>query len=190
METLKVKVESIAEKIVQLSEQTHQIGSVSDVVSDLSNQTNMLALNAAVEAVRAGEHGRGFAVVAAEIRKLSDASQKSSQKINILVNDIQRMIQTTVVVTEEGTKNVDSGVHIAHQTAQVFSDVAKLMEQIVESSQQIALTSTQQSLAIGQVNQAMNNLTQGANETAKGINQIKIGSEKLNESTHNLKEIL
>jgi len=190
METLKVKVESIAEKIAQLSEQTHQIGSVSDVVSDLSNQTNMLALNAAVEAVRAGEHGRGFAVVAAEIRKLSDASQKSSQKINILVNDIQRMIQTTVVVTEEGTKKVESGVHIAHQTAQVFADVAKSMEQIVESSQQIALTSTQQSLAIGQVNQAMNNLTQGANETAKGINQIKIGSEKLNESTHNLKEIL
>ncbi|HBK21241.1 MAG TPA: methyl-accepting chemotaxis protein, partial [Planktothrix sp. UBA10369] len=102
METLKVKVESIAEKIAQLSEQTHQIGSVSDVVSDLSNQTNMLALNAAVEAVRAGEHGRGFAVVAAEIRKLSDASQKSSQKINTLVNDIQRMIQTTVVVTAEG----------------------------------------------------------------------------------------
>ncbi|VXD20332.1 Methyl-accepting chemotaxis sensory transducer [Planktothrix serta PCC 8927] len=190
METLKIKVESIAEKIVQLSEQTHQIGSVSDVVSDLSNQTNMLALNAAVEAVRAGEHGKGFAVVASEIRKLSDASQKSSQKINTLVNDIQRMIQTTVVVTEEGTKNVESGVHIAHQTAQVFTDVAKSMEQIVESSQQIALTSKQQALAIQQVNQAMNNLTQGANETALGVNQIKSGSEKLNDATHNLKEVL
>lgn len=190
LETLKVKVESIAEKILQLSEQTHQIGSVSDVVSDLSNQTNMLALNAAVEAVRAGEHGKGFAVVASEIRKLSDASQKSSQKINTLVNDIQRMIQTTVVVTEEGTKNVESGVHIAHQTAQVFADVAKSIEQIFQSSQQIALTSNQQALAIGQVNQAMNNLTSGANETAKGISQIKVGGEKLNQSTQNLKEVL
>lgn len=190
LETLKVKVESIAEKIIQLSEQTHQIGSVSDVVSDLSNQTNMLALNAAVEAVRAGEHGKGFAVVASEIRKLSDASQKSSQKINTLVNDIQRMIQTTVVVTEEGTKKVESGVQIAHQTAQIFADVAGSIEQIVQSSQQIALTSTQQALAIGQVNQAMNNLTSGANETAQGISQIKVGGEKLNESTQNLKEIL
>lgn len=190
METLKIKVESIAEKIVQLSEQTHQIGSVSDVVSDLSNQTNMLALNAAVEAVRAGEHGKGFAVVASEIRKLSDASQKSSQKINTLVNDIQRMIQTTVVVTEEGTKNVESGVHVAHQTAQVFSDVSKSMEQIVESSQQIALTSKQQAVAIQQVNQAMNNLTRGANETALGVNQIKNGSAKLSDATHNLKEVL
>ncbi len=190
METLKIKVESIAEKIMQLSEQTHQIGSVSDVVSDLSNQTNMLALNAAVEAVRAGEHGKGFVVVASEIRKLSDASQKSSQKINTLVNDIQRMIQTTVVVTEEGTKNVEAGVHIAHQTAQVFSDVSKSMEQIVESSQQIALTSKQQAVAIQQVNEAMNNLTRSANETALGVNQIKSGSAKLNEATYNLKEVL
>jgi methyl-accepting chemotaxis protein len=190
METLKIKVESIAEKIIQLSEQTHQIGSVSDVVSDLSNQTNMLALNAAVEAVRAGEHGKGFVVVASEIRKLSDASQKSSQKINTLVNDIQRMIQTTVVVTEEGTKNVEAGVHIAHQTAQVFSDVSKSMEQIVESSQQIALTSKQQAVAIQQVNEAMNNLTRSANETALGVNQIKSGSAKLNEATYNLKEVL
>lgn len=190
METLKIKVESIAEKIVQLNEQTHQIGSVSDVVSDLSNQTNMLALNAAVEAVRAGEHGKGFAVVASEIRKLSDASQKSSQKINTLVNDIQRMIQTTVVVTEEGTKNVEAGVHVAHQTAQVFSDVSKSMEQIVESSQQIALTSKQQAVAIQQVNEAMNNLTRSANETDLGVNQIKTGSAKLSEATHNLKEVL
>lgn len=190
MELLKNKVEAIAEQIMRLSEQTHQIGSISDVVSDLSNQTNMLALNAAVEAVRAGEHGKGFAVVASEIRKLSDASQKSSQKINTLVNDIQRMIQSTVLVAEEGTKNVEAGVQISHQTAQAFFDVSQSMEQIVDSSQQIALMSKQQALATQQVNQAMNNLTKGANETAKGINQIKVGSEKLNSATYNLKDVL
>ncbi|KKD36885.2 MAG: methyl-accepting chemotaxis protein [Limnoraphis robusta] len=190
MEILKSKVEAIAQQILRLNEQTHQIGSVSDVVSDLSNQTNMLALNASVEAVRAGEYGKGFAVVASEIRKLSDASQKSSQKINTLVNDIQHMIQSTVLVTKEGTKNVESGVQISHQTAQVFFDVSKSMEQIVDSSQQIAFMSQQQALATQQVNQAMNNLTKGANQTAQGINQIKVGSEKLNDAAYNLKDIL
>ncbi|WP_413166599.1 methyl-accepting chemotaxis protein [Capilliphycus salinus ALCB114379] len=190
MEILKAKVEAIAQKIIRLSEQTHQIGSISDVVSDLSNQTNMLALNASVEAVRAGEYGKGFAVVASEIRKLSDASQKSSQKINTLVNDIQHMIQSTVLVAEEGTKNVESGVKTSHQTAQVFFEVSKSMEQIVDSSKQIALMSKQQALATQQVNQAMNNLTKGANETAQGINQIKVGSEKLNDAANNLKNVL
>lgn len=190
MELLKTKVGAIAEQIMRLSEQTHQIGSISDVVGELSNQTNMLALNAAVEAVRAGEHGKGFTVVASEIRKLSDASQKSSQKINTLVHDIQRLIQSTVLVAEEGTKNVEAGVKISHQTAQAFFDVSQSMEQIVDSSQQIALMSQQQALATQQVNQAMNNLTKGANETAQGINQVKVGSEKLTQATYNLKDVL
>ncbi len=190
METLKTKVETIAQQILHLSEQTHQIGSVSDVVSNLSHQTNMLALNASVEAVRAGEYGKGFAVVASEIRKLSDASQKSSQKINTLVHDIQSMIQSTVLSTKEGTKNVESSVQIAHKTAQVFLDVSQSMEEIVDGSQQIALMSQQQALATQQVNQAMSHLTKGANETAQGINQIKIGSEKLNDAADNLKNVL
>ncbi|ERT04100.1 methyl-accepting chemotaxis (MCP) signaling domain protein, partial [Lyngbya aestuarii BL J] len=68
MANLREKVDAIAQQIIRLSEQTNQIGTISKLVSDLANQTNMLALNAAVEAVRAGEHGKGFAVVAAEIR--------------------------------------------------------------------------------------------------------------------------
>ncbi|MGB3192882.1 MAG: methyl-accepting chemotaxis protein, partial [Limnoraphis sp.] len=92
MANLREKVDAIAQQIIRLSEQTNQIGNISKLVSDLANQTNMLALNAAVEAVRAGEHGKGFAVVAAEIRKLSDESQKSAQRINTLVTDIQSAI--------------------------------------------------------------------------------------------------
>ncbi len=72
--TLKEQVNEIANAIIRLSEQTRQIGTISSLVGDLANQTNMLALNAAVEAARAGEHGKGFGVVATEIRKLADQS--------------------------------------------------------------------------------------------------------------------
>ena len=71
MFTLEKKVGAIAEQIVHLSEQANQIGSISQLVFDLANKTNMLALNSSVEAVRAGEHGKGFSVVANEIRKLA-----------------------------------------------------------------------------------------------------------------------
>lgn len=190
MELLKTRVNEITQQILNLSQQTHQIGSISDVVNDLSNQTNMLALNAAVEAVRAGEHGKGFGVVAAEIRKLSNDSRQSSEKINTLVRDIQQMIESTVSIAKQGSKNVKSGVEISQQTAQVFLDVAESMQNIVEGSQSIAMVSKQQALATEQVNQAMNNLTRGANETAQGINQIKAGSERLNDAAYKLKEIL
>ncbi|MEC4853567.1 MAG: methyl-accepting chemotaxis protein, partial [Jaaginema sp. PMC 1079.18] len=190
MDLLKARVNEITQQILSLSQQTHQIGSISDVMNDLSNQTNMLALNAAVEAVRAGENGKGFGVVAAEIRKLSHDSRQSSEKINTLVRDIQQMIESTALMAKQGSKNVESGAEISQQTAQVFIDVAESMQSIVESSQSIARVSKQQALATAQVNQAMNNLTQGANETAQGINQIKVGSERLNDAAYKLKEIL
>jgi methyl-accepting chemotaxis protein len=63
---LRDQVTAIANQIIRLSEQTAQISTVSDLVADLANQTNMLALNAGVEAARAGEQGKGFAVVAGE----------------------------------------------------------------------------------------------------------------------------
>lgn len=104
MDALMIKVQAISDQILRLSEQTSQIGSISGLVSDLANQTNMLALNAAVEAVRAGEHGKGFAVVSGEIRKLADQSKNSAEKINALVQDIQNAINSTVMARTRAVK--------------------------------------------------------------------------------------
>ncbi|MEG4503331.1 methyl-accepting chemotaxis protein [Microcoleus sp. F6_B4] len=190
MATLKTKVQDIQGQIIELSEQTDRIGNISTVVSDLANQTNMLALNAAVEAVRAGEHGKGFGVVASEIRKLADRSKKSGSQINLLVADIQKAINSTVMVTDEGTKTVESGVNIASETAVAFAGVANAINNVVLSSQQISLNAKQQAIAIEQVVQAMNSLNQAAAQTACGISQTKVGTQKLNEAALDLKAVL
>jgi len=190
MATLKTKVQDMQGQIMQLSEQTDRIGNISTVVSDLANQTNMLALNAAVEAVRAGEQGKGFGVVASEIRKLADRSKKSGTQINLLVADIQRAINSTVMVTDEGTKTVEAGVNIASETAAAFAGVANAINNVVLSSQQISLNAKQQTIAIEQVVQAMNSLNQAAAQTACGISQTKVGTQKLNEAALDLKAIL
>jgi len=190
MATLKTKVQDMQGQIMQLSEQTDRIGNISTVVSDLANQTNMLALNAAVEAVRAGEQGKGFGVVASEIRKLADRSKKSGTQINLLVADIQRAINSTVMVTDEGTKTVEAGVNIASETAAAFAGVANAVNNVVLSSQQISLNAKQQAIAIEQVVQAMNSLNQAAAQTACGISQTRVGTQKLNEAALDLKAIL
>ena len=190
MATLKTKVEDLQGQIMQLSEQTDRIGNISTVVSELANQTNMLALNAAVEAVRAGEHGKGFGVVASEIRKLADRSKKSATQINLLVADIQKAINSTVMVTDEGTKTVESGVNIASETAAAFAGVANAINNVVLSSQQVSLNAKQQAVAIEQVVEAMNSLNQAAAQTASGITQTKVGTQKLNEAALDLKAII
>ncbi|MBD1919642.1 HAMP domain-containing protein [Microcoleus sp. FACHB-831] len=151
--SLREKVGQLAQEILRLSDQTSQIGTISTLVSDLANQTNMLALNAAVEAVRAGEHGKGFNVIATEIRKLADQSKTSAQRINALVRDIQSATNSTVMVTEESKKNVESVVNAVHK--------------ITLNSQQISLNANQQAIAIGQVVAAMNNLNEVAAQYRK-----------------------
>lgn len=190
MTNLRSKVTAIAEQIMQLSEQTIQIGNISGLVSDLANQTNILALNAAVEAVRAGEHGKGFSVVAAEIRKLADQSKNSAENIRTLVNEIQHKINSAVMVTDEGSKTVDSGIQIANRTAQSFAGVAEAVNNMVINNQQISLNTKQQVQAIQQVVEAMNNINLGAKETAIGISQTKEGTSQLNEATMNLQKIV
>ncbi|MEH2407695.1 methyl-accepting chemotaxis protein [Nostoc sp.] len=174
--SLREKVGDIATQILHLSEQTNQIGMISALVSDLASQTNMLALNAAVEAVRAGEHGKGFAVVAAEIRKLADQSKKSAEKINVLVVDIQKSTNSTVIVTGEGTKTVEK--------------IVDAIKTIAVNGQQISLTSNQQAIAVQQVVEAMNSLNITARETASGISQIKVGTQRLNDAAQELKAVV
>lgn len=190
MTILKDQVNEIALAIIRLSEQTGQIGSVSSLVGDLANQTNMLALNAAVEAARAGEHGKGFGVVATEIRKLADQSKKSSEKINTLVGDIQSAINKTVMVTDEGTKKVDQGLELAQKTAETFTGVADSVNNVFLNSQQISLSAKQQAIAVQQVVTAMNSINLGAKESATGITQVKSSAQHLKEAAQKLKAVV
>lgn len=190
MAILKDKVSAIAAQILQLSERTSQIGNITNLVTDLANQTNMLALNAAIEAVRAGEQGKGFAVVAAEIRKLADQSKQSAEKINGLVADIQTAIDTTVIATDEGTKTVDQGMQTVQETAETFASVADAINDVVLSSKQISLTAKQQAIATQQVILAMDTINQGAVQTASGISQTKISTQQLNEAALNLQAVV
>lgn len=190
MFALEQQVGEIAEQMLQLSEQATQIGSISQLVSDLANQTNMLALNSSVEAVRAGEHGKGFAVVANEIRKLADQSQRSADKIGVLVADIQTAINSTVMTTEEGTKTVATGVQSAKKTEQVLTEVADAVNHVVLNNQQISLNLKQQLDGVQQVVEAMEVINQGARQTASGISQTKVGTQQLNEAAQELKQVV
>jgi hypothetical protein len=186
MSSLKDRSSAIATQIMRLSEQTSQIGNITNVVSDLANQTNLLALNAAVEAARAGEHGKGFAVVASEIRKLADASKKSAERINTLVMEIQQATNSTVMVTEEGNKTVQTGTRLVQRTGEAFNGLSAAIDGTYESVQQIALNARQQSAAVNQVVDAMTSLNGGARETAAAISQTRAGILKLNEAAKEL----
>lgn len=173
---LKIKMSQIQNQIIRLSENLNQIYNITSLVTDLANQTNILALNASVEAVRAGEHGKGFGVVASEIRKLADQSRASAQKIGGLISEIQKETNSTILVTEEGTKAV--------------SEISLAINEVTVNVQQISLNIKQQSMAIEQLVEAMNSLNVAVQENTNGISQTKVSTQLLNKTATNLKEIV
>ncbi|OHC65365.1 MAG: hypothetical protein A3H93_18340 [Rhodocyclales bacterium RIFCSPLOWO2_02_FULL_63_24] len=189
MNSLKDRIGAMAEQILHLGEQTGQIGNITVLVKDLSAQINMLALNAAVEAARAGEHGKGFAVVASEVRKLADESKKSAEQANLLVSDIQKAANSSVMMTEEGARTVAEVTEVAARVAELFDSLAGMAGSVNENAQQVMLNAKQQSAAFVQVVEATNSIASGARETAAGISQTKIGVQSLNEAAENLKAI-
>ncbi len=190
MNNIKEKVEKIAEDILNLSEQTQQIGTIINTVNTISEQTNMLALNASIEAARAGEHGKGFAVVAAEVRKLADLSQKSTAKIETLIREIQAATNSTVMATEEGSKSVDAGVKKVLQAGDTITSVISTTKETYDSVQGIAIASRQQSLAIEQVSEAMTDINQRMKQTVASSNEMLQAAESLSVLGKELQEMV
>ena len=171
MIVLKQRIQIIAELILELSEYIQQIGSIIGLVEDIAEQTNMLALNAAVEAARAGEHGKGFAVVAGEIRKLADESKQATTKISSLINDIQHTTNSTVMATEEGSKEIESGVKLAGNIEQNFNILNETLTNMMKFIENTSASLESQEKLSAEVMKELKDNTEDLNEVLKAFNK-------------------
>ncbi len=186
MFSIRHKIQTIAELILELSDFVQSISSTIGLVEDIAEQTNLLALNAAVEAARAGEHGKGFAVVASEIRKLADESKQATTKIISLINDIQQTANSTVLATEEGTKEIESGLELAHtisenieQLISAMNEISKNMNEIIVSSSQISNDSRITDGYIEEISQFVEQSQKITNENEEMVSKIQMTSNNL-----------
>jgi methyl-accepting chemotaxis protein len=179
MADLREKVESIAENILALSEQSQRIGEIIATVNDLADQSNLLALNAAIEASRAGEQGRGFAVVATEIRNLAEQSKAATAQVRTILGDIQRATNATVLSTEQGTRGVDTGMHLVEQTGVTIGELAHVIDQASDSAHQIAASVRQHSVGMEQVEAAMININQATTHSLAASADTRKAAEHL-----------
>jgi methyl-accepting chemotaxis protein len=190
MEQVKGKVERIAEGILALSEQAQAIGGIIATVNEISAQSNMLALNAAVEAARAGEAGRGFAVVAAEVRALAEQSREATIQVKEILTEIQRGVNTAVMLTEEGMKGAATGVEVAGQSGAALRQLAEGVDASAQAAQQIAAATGQQLTGMEQISQAMTNVNQVTAQTVAAARQTERAAGELERLAVQLREVV
>jgi CHASE3 domain sensor protein len=154
------QVDLIVNHMLELGKKSQQIGAVLEIVSELAEQTNILAINATIEAAGAGESGKRFAVVAEEIRKLADRVAGSAKEVRGLIDDVRSAVNTTIMVTETGSKTVDAG-------SNQFAHVAVSFKQIADLS------------AVEQVKVAIGNVAQASKETEASSGQTQQTASQL-----------
>ena len=190
MNRIKEQVESIADMVVRLSEQSQAIGEIIATVNDLAEQSNLLAVNASIEAAKAGEQGKGFAVVAQEIRSLAAQSKQATTQVRNILFDVQKAISSAVMATELGSKAVEAGVRLSTQAGEAIDVLAQSVTESTNAAIQIAASSQQQLIGMDQVASAMENIREAALQMASSTKQTERAAHDLHNLGSRLQEIV
>ncbi|MEN9935803.1 MAG: hypothetical protein RLZZ387_2382 [Chloroflexota bacterium] len=186
MGRIRERVEGIAQTILALADQTQAISAIISTVSEIADQSNLLALNAAIEAARAGEQGKSFAVVAQHVRELAERSKSATVQVREILGEIQKAANAAVLVTEEGTKGVESGAGLASQAGQVIHRIAREVEGGAQANVQIAAAAQQQTAGMEQIGQAMSSIQQATTQALASTRQAERAAQDLHSLAQSL----
>jgi methyl-accepting chemotaxis protein len=190
MDIIRRRVEDIADNILVLSEHTQQIGEIIATVNALADQSRMLALNASVEAARAGEEGKGFAVVAMEVRNLADQNRDATVQVREILGEIQRATNSAVMVTEEGSKGVDSGQQLVNKAGDSIRELTRAIEDAALAAMQIAASTRQQTIGMDQLTGAMRTIKHATTETVSSTMMVEASVQRLREAAQRVNSVL
>jgi methyl-accepting chemotaxis protein len=138
--------------IESLNSKTVNIGQILEVITSISQQTNLLALNAAIEAARAGEAGRGFAVVADEVRNLAHRTQESAQQVQTMIEELQVGARESVSTMSDSQRHSQDSVEIANLAGERLSSVTQRIGEIDGMNQSVATATEEQTAVVESIN--------------------------------------
>ncbi len=129
MQLIRVTVQIINKKMKSLSERLLEIGTISQLISEIATRTTILAMNASIEASRAGEQGRGFLVISDEIKRLADKSAEATKQIGGVIKSIQNEANEVTASLEEETKTVEVQSKLVQDTGESFHAIQEAIGQ-------------------------------------------------------------
>ena len=179
MLTLAENVMQASSSIQTLDEYSNNIGSILDVITAISEQTNLLALNAAIEAARAGEHGRGFAVVADEVRGLAQRSKSATSEIHEMIVQLQQGVAESVTLMEQSQQQATEVAHSSEAMQAALNEITSATARVSDMSAQIAAAAEEQTTVSEDINRNLVAINDGAVVTVDHSSNISLATSDM-----------
>jgi methyl-accepting chemotaxis protein len=180
IEEVKKRISGIATRAEILGTRSKEIYRVLDLITEIAQETHILSLNAAIEAAAAGDHGRRFSVVAEEVRRLAQRSQESVESVRNLLDEFAGSIRTTVVATEEGSKETARVLERARAAAGAIEDLRGASSDTARVAREISLATQQQNAASDEVVLTLKEVSQVVQRMADSLRQFTETADRLN----------
>ncbi len=180
MDAIREQAEAMAEKIVSLSEKNQTIGEIIAAVNEIAEQSNLLALNAAIEAASAGEQGRSFTVVANEMKNLADQAKTFTVQVKSILEEIQKGINSSVMLTEETVKRIESGKQKSDIAEETIQQMNNRIQESIQAFQQIVGATNQQQIGFEQVTLSLKDISKATEQSISSTSQLEKAAANLN----------
>ena len=187
MNDIREQIQETSKRIKRLGESSQEIGEIVQLISDITEQTNVLALNAAIQAASAGEAGRGFTVVAEEVQRLAERSAEATKHISAIVKSIQRDTQDAVEAMERSTQGVVQGTKTADEADQALREIGQVSNRLAELIGAISNATQQQADSATKVAANMKAILAITQLTTEGTKQTAASAAKLTTLADGLK---
>jgi twitching motility protein PilJ len=179
MDGIREQIQDTAKRIKRLGESSQEIGEIVDLISDITEQTNVLALNAAIQAASAGEAGRGFAVVAEEVQRLAERSGEATKQIGMLVKTIQSDTQDAVAAMEKSTQGVVDGANLSNVAGHALREIESSTRELTDLVNSISVSTQVQTDMASEVAQVMSDILKITEQTSESTQRTNASVAQL-----------